>query len=438
MNVLFYTSIPRLFRSTLIGFLYEIAQRYPTILLSETLDPRTTDILRNKTLFPQLKKIIPISQFTGNKLGRLKHYRYLHQRAKNLVAKEKPRIVFATGTYPFETYLRRYAKKQGAITISAIGPIYGQTNERWRYHLLNNACTRMPQFLPLTIRVYLVLARKYLAHVFYYWVLPFLVGEKAFIGEPSFPLLARYERFRKGADYYLVFLRKDRKALINKGVPPQKLILIAHPLEGRSRALFETVYFSQAKTSYTKSRKIVTILWPEERVGFWKGTYTPIPKEEMEAMNEKVVAATSRILADWDVIIKPHPGIKDVSNMVKQYQSFTPRIIIVNPQEPADRYIETSDLIIGLPPVSTALYTASLQTPQKPIISIDFQKELLGDCFKKSVGIEYVTNEKAFNHLLTSIWQDKYQKLATSKKQSKKLIGINEIIERLCSPSSQH
>ena len=62
-KVIFYTSIPRLFRTTLIGHLYEIAQVYPVILLSEKLDSETERALKNKDLFPKLEKIIPVQQY---------------------------------------------------------------------------------------------------------------------------------------------------------------------------------------------------------------------------------------------------------------------------------------------------------------------------------------------------------------------------------------
>jgi len=62
-KIIFYTSTPRNFRTTLIGYLYEICQVYPVILLCEELDFETEEILRNKELFPKLEKIIPSIHF---------------------------------------------------------------------------------------------------------------------------------------------------------------------------------------------------------------------------------------------------------------------------------------------------------------------------------------------------------------------------------------
>ena len=46
LKVLFYTNTLRAFRSNLIGYLYEICQLYPVILLSEKLDPKTEKIIK--------------------------------------------------------------------------------------------------------------------------------------------------------------------------------------------------------------------------------------------------------------------------------------------------------------------------------------------------------------------------------------------------------
>ncbi|MBI2038653.1 MAG: DegT/DnrJ/EryC1/StrS family aminotransferase, partial [Candidatus Nealsonbacteria bacterium] len=58
--ILFYTSIPRSFRTTLIGHLYKLASEYPVVLLSEDLDEFTEEIVKNKKLFPKLEAIIPV------------------------------------------------------------------------------------------------------------------------------------------------------------------------------------------------------------------------------------------------------------------------------------------------------------------------------------------------------------------------------------------
>jgi len=60
IKIVMYTSIPRTFYTTLIGYLYEIAQAYPVVLLAEELNPEIIALLNNKDLFPKLEKIIKI------------------------------------------------------------------------------------------------------------------------------------------------------------------------------------------------------------------------------------------------------------------------------------------------------------------------------------------------------------------------------------------
>jgi len=88
-KVLFYTSVRRLFRTTLIGYLYEIAQVYPVVLLSEKLDEETEKVIRNKKLFPKLEKIVPVEQYTGRKMNLFARSKYLSTRRETRAFFEK-------------------------------------------------------------------------------------------------------------------------------------------------------------------------------------------------------------------------------------------------------------------------------------------------------------------------------------------------------------
>lgn len=424
-TVLFYTDVPRIFRTTSIGYLYEIARAFPVILLSENLDRESEGALKQKAFFPRLKEIIPVGQY-GTK-GLWLDYTRLHNLAKETVERYAPRMVIATGAYPFENYLRRYAKRKGAITISAIGPIYGETKKRNAYHVLNATYVRTPAFFPSFAREAIILARKYSAHLLYYWILPLSIGKAPFIKQPSFPLMGRYERYKGGADYYVVNLKMDYEALTDEGVPREKLLLIAHPLAGPSRGLFEKVFFAPArKWDGGGEKKKATIIWPYDKVGFRDDTHTLVPEGVIEETNKKIVLLTSRILHDWKIIIKAHPARPDASRIKYIFKKYA-NIEVVSPLDPIDEYIETSDAIIGPSPVSTALYTASLQCPQKPIISLDLHKLLLGDSFKHIRGIDYIDNETKFVAALTSIRDNAYQKKKNNSEE-KTFPGIMDAI----------
>ena len=73
-KVLIYSSVPRLFRTSYIGHLFDISQKYPTILLTEKLDTDSEKAIRNKNLFPRLEEIIPVDQYTGKKRSLFKSH----------------------------------------------------------------------------------------------------------------------------------------------------------------------------------------------------------------------------------------------------------------------------------------------------------------------------------------------------------------------------
>jgi hypothetical protein len=432
-KIIFHTHIARAFRTTLIGHLYELCQVYPTILLSEKLDPETEEVLKNKELFPKLEKIIPIEQFTKRNL--LLKNRYIFQLAKKVIEEYKPNIVItATDMYPFEMYLMRFAKKINALNI-AIQPfniVESKITEKWVD--LINSYLRFPSFLPFKLRMFLVKCRKYFGHFLYYWILPLTVEEKPFFGKSSY-ILRKGNSGMRDADYQIVFSKRDYDIYLKDGVPAEKLYILDHPLARRTRKFFERVYFNKAK-KYKKDKKIVILMLPEAEIGFKRKDLSLISKEEREKNWIEIIRLVSKIFSEWKVYIKPHPDIKNVNKIKENFESLSENIEVVNPQEPADKYIEIGDVIIGLPlSASTALFTASLQCPEKPIISLDFLQEILGDCYKNFEGIEYIDSEKKFINILELIGDNKYKKkqgeLKEEELREKEFSDTIELIEYL-------
>ena len=281
-KVLFYTSVPRLFRATLIGHLYEIAQVYPVVLLSEKLDEETEKVIRNKKLFPKLEKIVPVEQYTGRKM--------------NLFARSK----------------------------------------------------------------------------------------------------------------YLSTRRE-------------------------TRAFFEKAFFREKLKTANIDKKIITLMLPAENIGFRRKDLSLISEREREEERKKIIFQIVTILKGWKVYIKPHPETKQVDRIKKFFESISGNIKVVDPREPADKYIEMARVIVGLPlSASTTLFTASLQCPQKPILSLDFEKELLGDYYKNFEGIEYIDNEKDFLRILELIRDNKYyKKNYRTKLKADSFSNATELLEHL-------
>jgi len=430
-TVLFYTDVPRTFRSTLIGYLYEIARVFPVVLLAEEIDKETEKILLDKTFFPGLKEMIPIGQYSGTQGLRARHKR-LFRLAKEAVKRHNPRIIIATGTYPFESYLRRLGKTNGATTISGIGPIYGRTRERRAYHTLFSSYGKVPVSLPFFAKSAFIMLRKYAAHLLYYWILPLSVGQRPFVTGPSFPFISRYGRYKTGADYYIVMLAGDREALVKEGIPRKKFLFVAHPLEGSSRTFLEKTYFASAKTHVAAVKnhaaKNVLIVWPDVKMGFQKDTYAVIPQATIQKDRENILRIILSCLPGWEISIKPHPTMTNIMPLKRMGKALSPLIRVTNPSDRVEDYIEASGCIIGVSPISTALYTASLQCPQKPILSLDLQKELMGDSFEGIEGIEYIDNEQRFRAILTTVEKGSYKK-SPPVQAKEKFAGIVDAIE---------
>jgi len=428
LKVIFQSMNPLLFRATFIGYLYEIAQKHQVVLLAEEIDSCTKKILCDKNLFPGLEKIIFFeSPFYGDILR--KNYR-LCQKSKRVVQDYKPDIVITPeDIWPMGLYLLRFAKKMGAITI-AIQDGFRIAGERKLYlwSCLMNSHIKMPRFLPFVIRLFLVKMKKYFGHFLYYWILPITAGEMPFPGKTSFVFWDTSPGLRD-ADYSAVFSKRDYDLSIKDGVSPEKLFVLGHPLEHKSaKRFFEEAYFSKNKSK--ENTKTLTIMWPSETIGFKKGNYSLISEDEIRKNRNRIILLISELLTGWKIIIKPHPDVKSVSEVKSFLGPIPNNVLIVEPSEPADKYIEMSQVIVGVPPPSTTLFTASWQSPEKIILSLDLNQEFLGDSYKDFDGIEYVDNEEKLIGVLNLIRDNKYYKKRSVSSDSD-FSDTNELLEHV-------
>ena len=110
-------------------------------------------------------------------------------------------------------------------------------------------------------------------------------------------------------------------------------------------------------------------------------------------------------------------------------------VIVVEPHESADKFIEMSKVIIGLPPASTTLYTSSLQCPGKTMLSLDFEHQLFGDSYRDFDGIEFIDNYEKFIKVLEAIRDNNYHKTYnkdfSTERQENEYSNMLEILEYL-------
>jgi hypothetical protein len=435
-RILFYTNNLRAFRSYLIGYLYEISQVYPVVLLSEKLDSKTEELINDKILFPKLEEVVPIGQYNEEK-GFWKKNAFLCRSAKMFVKKYKPDVVIAIGNFFFESYLRRFAAEKGALTINCIGPLlFLDIKDFIAYRMALSVYSSTPSFLPLFIRKAFIKIKKILGQFFYYWILPLSVGQGPFIGAPSSIFWWDFSR-AKGADYFFVFSKRDKDFLISHGMPSDKVIILLHSLEGAGRKLVKEVYLKSNFKQEKNKAKIITIMWPLLPVMFPRGDgYKIISEKDTEDFRIKNVKMIAETLKGWRIFIKPHPMIKSspeqLERIIKVFEPISDMIKVVDPDESAEEYIEISNVILGFQPACMTLFSASLQTPEKPIFALDLKAELLGDFYRGSDRVQYIDSKEKLMDILQQIRDNKFVKNYQTNKTEEGYYSIVEMLKNIC------
>lgn len=426
-KILFYTDIARGFRNYYIGYLYEIARVYTTVVLSEKLDDETNNIIRDKTLFPNIEDIIPVEQYMGYQGNIIQRHQYFSQLAKKVIETYKPDAVFATGYNIFESYLRRFAMERHSIAIACTAPLLARAKDIQYYRYLLRAHRNFPSFLPRFIKVLLARGWAYTRHILFYQLAPLAAGQKPFWKEPS-DILLDVDNM-EGADFYVTWLKGDRDIILKSNpAAAKKLFILSHPLSGKGREIFEKAYLVKARRK--KEKNTLLIIWPYGKIGF-RLDGSLISEEEMRKTKMKIICLIRSVLKGWKILIKPHPMDEDISMLKNMATLYRNDIIVIDPSDSVEKYIEISDAVLGFGRPSTALFTASLQCPKKPMLSLDFDKELLADSAKGLEGIEYIQSEKEFLSALLLIKDNKYDKKEVSKNSREGFSSISTLLKFL-------
>ncbi len=404
--ILFYTSIPRSFRTTLIGHLYEISQVYPVVLLAEELDPDLQKLISDKDLFPKLEAVVPVHQHTGLKRNLLDKERYLARRAKELIEKYQPEIVVAANDlYPFEMHLIRAAKKSGATTLSIQAGMAADSATVKRWLSAEAAYSSPLKFLPFSSRLLLIRTKKIFQHFLVYYLLPLLSGNLPFTGKTSFILGTGTAGER--ADYQVILSKRDYEIHSKDGIQKEKLLILAHPFT-RNKKIFNLL--SPARRSGKKEKSVAVMVPSDIKVGFRKKDFSPIPMIQRKKEWRELVNLIQQSLPDWKIQLKPHPATRNPDGLQRIFIK-VPNTTLVDHQSPAETSMAKADAVIGLPlSTSTTLATAALRWPSLPIISLDTEEELLGDYYKDFPGIDYVTTKDELEKKLKLIASGKYEK----------------------------
>lgn len=410
-TILFYTNTARAFRTTLIGYLYEVSQSYRVILLSEQLDQQTLTVVNDKSLFPGLEQIIQVDQYTLQRESLFRKNIRLVGLAKCAITTFTPNIVIASSDIhsQFEMYLIRRAKKFNILCITIQDTLSFDIKDIAIWKEMQSVKTRTPDKLPMAVRIAITKIRKYLAFFLCHYLLPLSVAEMPFWGRYSFQLSNAYSGILN-TDYQIVFDAAQLKLYQDGGVPARKLIVLAHPLKRKSRKIFEIAYFNHEKVVSCPSKSVL-ILLPFERTGVMKNGSSIINQKNRDRLILQIVTMICAKLPDWQIYIKPHPLHIRNDDIKSKIAVVSQEIIVINPSDPVESYIGMVDVIIDLPrSASTALFFASMQSQDKPILSLDLDHELLGDSFKYFRGVEYVDSMEQLSTIIEQIRNSHYVK----------------------------
>ncbi len=400
-TILFYTHIPRAFRSTFIGYLFDVCQTYSTILLSEELDKKIRALLEDKTLFPKLEKIIPVNRGDYLKVKPFTKNKYLSNLAKQTLYEYKPDVVI-TGLYTlFEFYLMRFAKREKILRISLQSAIITYKSQTSLLNDLMNAETRFPRWIPLKLRMLLTKIRKHIGYLFYFWILPLSVRQNPFLRGTS----SLHHIQKNDLQYQIAWTPRDCQIFKANGMPANKIYIVPHPLaQPKIKEIFDKIDINQGEKHHDK--KNITLLIPANW-GINRQTLSVIaPEEKLNQWFKITKIIHETITNGWHIYIKPHPYFADpkyandfsaIKNKFKKITNGT----LLDPLESAENYIVISDTVIGLPvSTSTVLFTTALRYKEKLIISLDTNHDLCGDFYKDYPGILYIDDLQKLKKVL--------------------------------------
>ena len=405
--VLFYTSIRHIFRSILIGHLYQVCKKRKVVLITEELDSEIDALLSDRNLFPGLISQVKIGQYERTGEGIIARQRKLSNLALDIIETWRPSVVFAPGVDLFQHYLRRYAKQKiGALTIDCIGWLgVRKAREISLLSDLHTAGTRFPAWLPQGLRLALARSQRWLAQFAYYDLTPLAAGRVPFFGVNG---IYRLDYTRLGhADVSFVFTRANQKMLISEGAPADRIRVIPHPMKsGLPDEFWCASGFYSSNLKKKHPRVLTCFIDIMTNWGFTRNNLDPIPDKALYASRIEAIETVAAALPGWEVRIKPHPmspSSQNYETVHRALSTVSDRVVWVSPDEPAEDHILSSDAIVGFPPASASLYSAAIMRPDIPVLMVDVNRELRGDGLIGVEGVVTVSSLQELNEQIRAV-----------------------------------
>lgn len=401
-KVVFYSSVERNFRSTMLGYLLELqnSENIEIVLLHEQLDSHLLNFLKNTKHFPRIVEFVYIGQYDSNLTSSIKQFRRISQLAYVIINKYLPTIVITSSDFHsiFELFLCRAAKSCNKKVISiACSNSVSEMKKISKWISLYSINTKF-KFLSPFLAFLFYTSRKYVAHFSIHFLYPVFSGNLPFFGKSSFLLYSGQSGMRD-ATYQIVFSEQEKNHFQQSGVHFSKLITIRHPYYSDSIKAIIKNYFSE-------SLEIdFLILHSAELIGFDNNDFSIISIEKRIDVNIKVFNAINEYFPDKLIYIKLHPNVskQNLDYIKNRYLNAAKNLIFIDHSVPIEVLLINSKVIIDLPrPVSTSIFMNTLFNPSGISISLDLFKEFLGDYYKNNNSVVYRTNIDSFVDFLIS------------------------------------
>jgi len=407
-RVVFYSSVERNFRSTLLGYLLELQhlENIEIIFLYEQFDSEIFDFLNSKIHFPRIIKFIYVGQYDGNLTSSISQFRKFSKLCSDIITQYLPDIVITSSDFHsiFELFLCRAAKKSNKKIISvACSNSVGEMSRISKWITLYSINTRL-NFLPTFIAFGYYTFRKFLAYFVVHYLLPIFSGNLPFYGNSSF-LLYRGQSGMRDATYQIVFSEQEKLHFQDSGVPVDKLITIRHPYYSKP---IKTIVYNYFRKSFDID---FLILHSAELIGFNNNDLSTISIDQRLDINIMVFKKINEIYPEKFIYIKLHPNVSfnNLEYIKNRYLSEANNILFIDQSVPIESLLISSKIVIDLPrPVSTSIFMNTLFNPNGISISLDLFEEYLGDYYKFNESVEYITNIESFVNFLISYKNNTY------------------------------
>lgn len=401
-KIVFYSSVERNFRSTLLGYLLELQhfENIDIILLHEQLDSDLYDFLNNKIYFPRIVEFIQIDQYDKNLTSNINKFREISKLANQIIINYLPDIVIVSSDFHsiFELFLCRYGKRYNKKIISiACSNSVGEMSKISKWIKLYSLKTKFSSVIPfISLAIYSL--RKYVAHFSIHFIFPIFSGNFPLLGKSSY-LLYTGQSGMRDATYQIVFSDQEKQNFQKSGVSVDKLYTIRHPY-------YSDPIKNVIKLFFNGSLDIdFLILHPAELIGFNNDNFSTISIDSRINQNIKVLNKINEFFPDKLIHIKLHPNVstQNLDYIKNQYSCAAKNLIFIDHSLPIELLLINSKVVIDLPrPVSTSIFMNTIINPSGIAISLDLFEEFLGDYYKFNKSVKYFTNIDSFIDFLIS------------------------------------